>query len=247
MGDYAYGDNGGAEGAYRTSAYGYDSVNPMAQSAGYGDEYGYPENAQQVMPPGLANMAGYPDERTAGTVAGGDYSLGGVAPGLDSAAKKKQALTPKNWWKGGNIFNSVYGKQTGKPDWAQQMKGFFESPQYQWNLNQGVSALDRSAAARGSLFGGDQIKAIQRYGSGLASGEFADYRNQLANLAGYGATAGQTGAGMAQGLGNNMSSLSLYGGAARSSGLMNQANAYGQQGQNNTMYAMMLGNYLRSL
>jgi hypothetical protein len=46
-----------------------------------------------------------------------------------------------------------------------------QDPGYQFRLSQGVSALDRSAAARGMLQSGAQQKALTQYGQGLASSE----------------------------------------------------------------------------
>lgn len=47
-----------------------------------------------------------------------------------------------------------------------------QDPGYQFRLNQGQEALDRSASARGSLRGGGQQRAVQAYGSDLASQEY---------------------------------------------------------------------------
>lgn len=74
------------------------------------------------------------------------------------------------------------------------MARFFTSPDYQFRFQQGLSALDRSAAARGNLLSGQQLKAISEYGQNLASGEYANYYNRLAALAGAGqSSAAQTG------------------------------------------------------
>jgi hypothetical protein len=49
-----------------------------------------------------------------------------------------------------------------------------QDPGYQFRMSQGVSALDRSAAARGLLQSGAQQKALTQYGQGLASSELAN-------------------------------------------------------------------------
>ena len=51
-------------------------------------------------------------------------------------------------------------------------------PGYQARLDAGSSALDRSAAARGSLRGGAQIRAQQEYGQNFGSQEFAQAYNR---------------------------------------------------------------------
>ena len=57
-------------------------------------------------------------------------------------------------------------------------------PSYKWRFEQGLEALDRSAASRGRVQSGAQQKAAQRYGQGLASTEYANAwnRNQAENL-----------------------------------------------------------------
>lgn len=75
-----------------------------------------------------------------------------------------------------------------------------DDPSYKWRLEQGQKALERSAAARGSVLGGGTLKALTRYAQGAASTEyqaafdrFQAERNSragiLTNLTGIGATA----------------------------------------------------------
>lgn len=73
-------------------------------------------------------------------------------------------------------------RETGKaakPATTDRYGGFEASPGYQFRLDEGGRAVDRSAAARGLLLSGAQNKAITRFGQGEASGEFQNY---LANL-----------------------------------------------------------------
>lgn len=76
-----------------------------------------------------------------------------------------------------------------------------DDPSYQFRLQQGQQALERSAAARGSGMGGGTLKALTRYAQGAASTEYAaafdrfrttknDRISTLSNLAGMGLTAG---------------------------------------------------------
>ncbi len=110
------------------------------------------------------------------------------------------------------------------------------NPAYQFQLKQGMQALDRSAAARGMGYSGAQLKALNEYGQGLASqqydkeynralGEFSDYFNRLAALSQGGQQAAgsmaQAGGQYAQSAGNTFANLSN----AQSSILGQQANA----------------------
>ena len=67
--------------------------------------------------------------------------------------------------------------------------GFYASPGYQFRLDEGGRAVDRSASARGLLLSGAQNKALTRFGQGEASNEFGNYTNRLAELAGFGSGA----------------------------------------------------------
>lgn len=103
---------------------------------------------------------------------------------------------------------------------------FFASPDYIFARDQGLEAVQRSAAARGNLFSGNTGAALEQYGQGLASQQLNNYTNRLASLAGVGQTAatatGQFGITTGQGIANNL----IDAGNARASGIVGQSNAY---------------------
>lgn len=86
---------------------------------------------------------------------------------------------------------------------------FEADPGYQFRLQEGQKAMDRSAAARGNLLSGGQAKALTQYNQGMASQEYGnafnramqqhsvesarkgDQFNRLATMAGVGQTASQ--------------------------------------------------------
>jgi hypothetical protein len=72
---------------------------------------------------------------------------------------------------------------------AAAMQNFQTSPGYQWQLDQGLRAVDAAAAAKGMGRSGAVLKAEQRYGQGLADQDFTDYYNRLFGLSGQGMTA----------------------------------------------------------
>lgn len=100
-----------------------------------------------------------------------------------------------------NILSRLYGLD-GQPA---DMSAFTQSPDYQFNLSQGLGAIDKSAASRGGLYSGATMKAAQRFGSGLASQQFSDYFNRLSGLSSSGQNAATSllgaGTNTAQGLG----------------------------------------------
>lgn len=69
--------------------------------------------------------------------------------------------------------------QGGKADYS----GFENSPDYQFNLQQGVKARDTSAASTGRLYSGAYDKALNQYGQGLASNHLNTYRQGLQGIA----------------------------------------------------------------
>jgi hypothetical protein len=97
---------------------------------------------------------------------------------------------------------------------AGDYSGFNESPDYKFALQQGLQAVDRSAAARGSMYSGGNLVDLNNYAQGAASQNLGNYRNSLMNLANMGASSSSALAGVGQ----------------------NYAGAYGQN-LNNSAYA----------
>jgi hypothetical protein len=123
----------------------------------------------------------------------------------------------------------------------------YKDPGYAFRLNEGVKALDRSAAARGGLLGGNQLRGVTQFGQDYGSQEYQNAFNRyqaertarlnpLQSLAGQaqssantlGNAAGDLGSGSAAALmaGGNAAANGLIGaGNARASGYMGTANA----------------------
>ena len=102
---------------------------------------------------------------------------------------------------------------------------FANTPNYQFAFDQGLQALQRSAAAGGTLISGGQLKAGEEFGQGLATQQFQNYVANLQSLAGAGQNAA---AGQAQTTvgGGNAIANTLQGGAqALASGQVGSANA----------------------
>lgn len=117
------------------------------------------------------------------------------------------------------------------------MSRFYQSPDYQFRMSQGVQALDRSAAARGLVKSGGQYKGVLRYGQGLASGEFQNWYARNLGLANLGQqSAGQV-AQSAYGTGQQV-------GNAQASGYINQGNAWTNAMQQGVgLYGLYQGGY----
>jgi len=72
---------------------------------------------------------------------------------------------------------------------AGALSRFTAGPGYQFQMDQGTRAIDRSAASRGGLYSGRTGMALTEYGQGLANQEWNNRLSQLAGLAGAGQTA----------------------------------------------------------
>lgn len=69
------------------------------------------------------------------------------------------------------------------------MSSFQAAPGYQYDVQQGLKAVDAGAAAKGTLTSGSTLKAEQTLGNNLADQGFQTYIGNLNALTGYGANA----------------------------------------------------------
>lgn len=103
--------------------------------------------------------------------------------------------------------------------------GFENSPDYIFARDQGIQGLDRSAAARGSLYSGGQSADLAKFASGLATQNLNNYYNRLTGLASLGqgsaTSLGSIGTGNAAQQGN----FNLAGAGAVGQGLYDSGNA----------------------
>lgn len=188
-------------------------------------------------------------------VIGGAASLGAAALGASASKKaskaqskaaKAAAATQEKFYEqsrtdlepyraGGNeAFYSLldmYGlKNPNNPEGGQAfnpaaLEAFRNSPDYQVALREGVGALDKSAAARGNLLSGGQIKAVERYGSDLASQKFGSYLDRLAHMAGIGENAAARTGANAMAAGGQIAGSQMALGEAQASGIMGENSA----------------------
>lgn len=172
----------------------------------------------------------------------GHQSRFGVAPNLsrgsDLTGVQNQLAGQINL---GAINAAAKTTQESNPLFGSLNKKFSPSdittdPSYQWRLDQGQKAIERSAAARGGVLSGAAVKAASDYNQGAASQEYAaaydrfnndqtTTYNRLAGIAGTGQTAtaqaGQNALATGQVVGNNITGA----GSAQASGYIGQANA----------------------
>lgn len=123
---------------------------------------------------------------------------------------------------------------------APNYSGFFNSPDYNFALQQGGLAVDRSAAARGLLTSGGTLKDLTSFGQGLASQQYGNYVARLQSMVQTGANAAGGSASAATAFGNaGAQSLNTLG-AAQASGAVGIANSFASLPQN-LLYAQAFG------
>jgi predicted phage gp36 major capsid-like protein len=116
------------------------------------------------------------------------------------------------------------------------MATFQQDPSYQFRLDQGTKALERSAAARGGLVSGNTGGALTNYGQNAASQEYQNAFNRYQTernaslapymtLAGYGTNANALSAQAGQNYANNAGNFLTGGAAAQAAGGIGMANA----------------------
>lgn len=141
---------------------------------------------------------------------------------------------------GGGPTGEGGATERGQPNYDR----FLNSPDYQFALEQGIDASNKQAAASGRLRSGGQMKALTRYGQGMASQQLGSYFNRLAAMAGIGQTATNQGGNLGAHYGTQMSNAignaggaaaasSLYRGNVIGQGFNQAANLYGNRSANN--------------
>jgi hypothetical protein len=146
---------------------------------------------------------------------------------------------------GTNALNAL-NFEMGLGDRPRGYSGFQNSPGYEFAREEGMRGIMGSAAASGMLGSGATLKALSRYGTGMAQQDYGNWMNRLQGMTGgglsaatLGANAGQayaTGAGNALGsIGNAQAAGSVGVGNAINSGIGNALGAY--------QYQQLLNNY----
>lgn len=117
---------------------------------------------------------------------------------------------------GGNAAGTLSALNSG------DMSAFRADPGYQFAFDQQLKGLDRSAAARGSLYSGGHSADILGMANGLASQQYGDFYNRLLQTAN-----------MGQGAASNLGSVGTGNAASIGGAAMNAGNATANAAYNN--------------
>jgi hypothetical protein len=110
-----------------------------------------------------------------GAAAAGESAAAGTAYSADIQKQMyEQTRTDQEPWRiaGEKALQTIQER----PDFQFTAESFMQmkDPSYDFRMQEGVNALDRSAASRGRLLSGAQDRAVTRYGSDLASQEYGN-------------------------------------------------------------------------
>jgi hypothetical protein len=139
---------------------------------------------------------------------------------------------------GGDTAAGDYGRYASAEFTPEQFKNY-QDPGYAFRMSEGIKALDRSAAARGNLMSGAQLKGINQYGQDLASQEYQNAFNRyqtsrtntlnpFSSLAGVAQSSANTLGTAAGQFGQQMGSNIIGAGNAAAAGQVGSANAISQ-------------------
>jgi len=145
---------------------------------------------------------------------------------------------------GGNYNTYGYDPANAKEKQTQAFADFQTTPGYQFRMDEGMKALDRSAASRGLLRSGAQQKAINTFGQGIASEEYNNYMGNLLAVSGLGNQAASSGNATAGQLMSNAADNIAKGGVQRGSGYAAGAQALASgisSGVNNIVSGLSYG------
>lgn len=124
----------------------------------------------------------------------------------------------------GDLYGVGGSSEASKAAWS----NFMQTPAYNFALQQGNLGLDRSAASKGLLLSGGQLKDLTSFNQGLATQQVGNYTNVLQSMANMGLSASAGYAGQF-----NQAAGTLMGGAnATAAGQVGGLNAL-MQGVNN--------------
>lgn len=215
---------------------GYGALNQMNRVMGLAPVN---TNVPQIGYDGRSNVYGM-----GGYGANSYGALGGSLPPETIAALQAQGFSmPENMPAIGGTYD-----QNGQPV-EDRYSGFYASPGYQFAYDNAMKGAERAASAGGYLptanggVSGRFSKEMARYSQGLASQEFGNYFNRLGVLAGVGQTATSEGNQLGANYGANAGNVMMAAGDARASGIIGQADAWGDALQG---VASAFGDYMKS-
>lgn len=115
----------------------------------------------------------------------------------------EEAISPLSTLLLGRSFDPETGKFSDVAE-EDRLNAFYESPDYQYRLQQGQKSLEASQAARGGLLSGRAVKELQTRGQNEASSEYGNFLARLVGLTGIGQNSATQAAGIETGIASQL-------------------------------------------
>ena len=130
----------------------------------------------------------------------------------------------------GPTLGGLGGAQQGGPqgvDYTARQGALSDTPGYKFVMGEALGALERSAAAKGTLLTGGHMKELQDRAAGLASMEYNNEFGRNLSLANLGFNAASSQGAYGTAYGQNITDLTTGAGNARAAGTAGAGNAWG--------------------
>lgn len=166
-------------------------------------------------------------------------TIGGTPLDITTNKGTKRGLlggyNPDTYSVGGQTFASLDEAQqyaNANPTGGMEYQGYELTPGYKFQIDEGINALDQSAASRGQLNSSWAMNNAQRLGQGIAQQGYEGYLNRLASMSasGQGAAGNQAQAGQAYASGASNALANM--GNAQAAGYIGVGNAVNSGIQN---------------
>lgn len=113
-------------------------------------------------------------------------------------------------------------------DPSKVMGNFQASPDYAFRMQQGLAGVTQNRAVNGLLQSGSALKGLNNYAQNTASGEFGDWWNRQAGLAGVGQAANAANQQAGQNYANSATQANQWNASNQMASSYGQANAWSQ-------------------
>lgn len=127
---------------------------------------------------------------------------------------------------GRNAFDAYNYEVTGMGSAPAGYQGFQKSQDYNFGLNEGINAVQASAAARGGLYSGATMKDLNTFGQDYGSQRRDQYLNRLAGIADTGLSAAQMSGNASTNAAAGVSNALAARGNAQAAGAIGVGNAF---------------------
>lgn len=141
--------------------------------------------------------------------------------------------------KASGLLQSFYGLNGDQALNKGALSAFQLSPDYQFALKGGSDALDNSAASKGGMISGNQMRAQTEYGAGLATQNLQNYMARLSGMAGQGIQAAGNVAGANTVGANNAGNSLMAAGTADASGILGMTKGFNSGLNSLSLYNQM--------